>query len=286
MLDAPSYVAGYMQGKAAGGGGGGDITVESLSVTENGTTTAPAGTAFNPVVVDVPNTYSASDEGKVVSNGALVAQTVHAKVTSNGTIDTTLNNSVEVDVSGGEAYLQLLARTFQGRLDDANITELGERALDHCTGITSIYLPNCTSCGTNALYSCTNMKTLVLPALTGSFGGSANGCSKLEKCDLAGTQIYGSSFPNCTVLTVLVLRGSKKSLQNINAFNGTPFKSGGTGGTIYIPKSLYDHLGDGTSNDYKAATNWSTIDGYGTITWAKIEGSIYENAYADGTPIA
>lgn len=74
-------------------------------------------------------------------------------------------------------------------------------------------------------------------------------------------------------------------LKNINAFNSTPFESGGSGGTIYIPKTLYDHLGDGSALDYKAATNWSTIDGYGTITWAQIEGSQYETAYADGTPI-
>ena len=82
-------------------------------------------------------------------------------------------------------------------------------------------------------------------------------------------------------------------LGNINAFANTPFKSGGTGGTIYIPKSLYDHLGDGTANDYKAATNWSTVDGYGTITWKSIESTHTDpNApidltlyYADGTPI-
>ena len=47
-------------------------------------------------------------------------------------------------------------------------------------------------------------------------------------------------------------------------------------GTIYIQKVLYDRLGDGASLDYKAATNWSTVDGYGTITWAKIESSAYE----------
>lgn len=58
--------------------------------------------------------------------------------------------------------------------------------------------------------------------------------------------------------------------------NNLAFKSGGTGGTIYIPKVLYDHLGDGTANDYKAATNWSTVDARGTITWAQIEGSEYE----------
>ena len=88
--------------KAVGGGGSGpSVTVEALTVTENGTTTAPSGKAYSPVNVSVPNSYSAGDEGKVVSNGALVAQTAHATVTENGTIDTTLNNSVVVDVSGG-----------------------------------------------------------------------------------------------------------------------------------------------------------------------------------------
>lgn len=38
----------------AAGGGGGSITVEELDVTENGTYTAPAMTAYNPVNVDVP----------------------------------------------------------------------------------------------------------------------------------------------------------------------------------------------------------------------------------------
>lgn len=70
---------------------------QSLSVTENGTYTAPAGKAYSPVVVDVPNTYAQSDEGKVVSSGALVSQTTR-NVTTNGTYDTTTNNSVVVDV--------------------------------------------------------------------------------------------------------------------------------------------------------------------------------------------
>ena len=50
--------------------------------------------------VAVPNSYSASDEGKVVSNGALVAQTSDT-VTTNDTYDTTLINSLTVNVSGG-----------------------------------------------------------------------------------------------------------------------------------------------------------------------------------------
>lgn len=75
----------------------GDITVESKSFTENGTYTAPEGKAYSPVTVDVPNSYAAADEGKVVSNGELVAQS-SGSVAENGTVDTTLINSLVVDV--------------------------------------------------------------------------------------------------------------------------------------------------------------------------------------------
>jgi len=35
--------------------------------------------------------------------------------------------------------------------------------------------------------------------------------------------------------------------------------------------------------DYKSATNWSVVDGWGTITWSNIYGSPYESKYVDGT---
>lgn len=35
-------------------GGGSSITVEPLTVTQNGTTTAPAGKAYSPVTVAIP----------------------------------------------------------------------------------------------------------------------------------------------------------------------------------------------------------------------------------------
>lgn len=96
-----------------------------------------------------------------------------------------------------------------------------------------------------------------------------------------------NNFYGDNKLTTVILRGSAiVPLGNVSAFNTcNPWKSGGTGGTIYIPKALYDHLGDNSSLDYKAATNWSTLNGYGTITWAQIEGSYYETHYADGTTI-
>lgn len=126
----PFDTASYILGQRAAGGGGSSVTVEALdvtengeytaetgkayspvnvavpqttvealSVTENGTVTAPSGKAYSPVTVAVPNSYSAGDEGKVVSNGALVAQTSDT-VTQNGTVDTTLINSLLVAIPG------------------------------------------------------------------------------------------------------------------------------------------------------------------------------------------
>ena len=45
--------ASYAMGQKTGGGGGASVTVEALSVTQNGTTTAPSGKAYSPVTVDV-----------------------------------------------------------------------------------------------------------------------------------------------------------------------------------------------------------------------------------------
>lgn len=49
----------YLDAIAEGGGGGSSVTVEPLTVTENGTTTAPSGTAYSPVTVKVPAPASA-----------------------------------------------------------------------------------------------------------------------------------------------------------------------------------------------------------------------------------
>ena len=55
---------------------------------------------YGVVTVDVPNSYSAADEGKVVENGGLIAQTA-LSVIHNGVYNTTNKNSVTVNVSGG-----------------------------------------------------------------------------------------------------------------------------------------------------------------------------------------
>lgn len=66
----------------------------SVNIGANGTVNVKD---YASAVVNVPNSYAASDEGKVVDNGSLVAQTSKS-ITENGTHDTTKNNQVVVNV--------------------------------------------------------------------------------------------------------------------------------------------------------------------------------------------
>jgi len=348
-----------------GGGGGGEAegTVE-INITQNGTITRNVAryasaeittnvpnpstgtkqitsngthdvTDYASAQVAVPNSYTSSDEGKVVSNGALVSQTSR-QITQNGTVDTTLNDEVVVNVptgitpSGSQTFTengtydvtslaQAVVNVASGGGDDTFTKYLLKTLTDYENDtITSVpanscrngafqrfSVPNATSIGRDC-FSGAGVNTLFAPravleqsccysssvsvCVCGALSGQAifrNG-SSLTIIDMTGTStIAGTVFASQANLKTMIMRSSSiNTLAGTNSFQSTPFDSGGTGGTIYIPKSLYDHLGDGSALDYKSATNWSTIDGYGTITWAQIEGSIYENAYGDGTPIS
>lgn len=89
-------------------------TLGSKTITANGVydATDDGVDGYDVVTANVPNTYTASDEGKVVDNGALVSQT-SATYTSNNTYDTTLINSVTVNVSGGSTpTLETVTKTY------------------------------------------------------------------------------------------------------------------------------------------------------------------------------
>ncbi len=66
----------------------------SINISTNGTTDVKD---YASAVVNVPNSYASGDEGKVVSNGELVAQSSTTK-NANGTYDTTLNDEVVINV--------------------------------------------------------------------------------------------------------------------------------------------------------------------------------------------
>ncbi len=135
----------------------------------------------------------------------------------------------------------------------------------------------------NIIYDSGNIEVVVI---RGKIKGTSNQTlmnhKKLTVCDIEylDSRVDQYTFNQCSVLTAVVLRQEEKvpHLNNISAFNGTPFASSGTGGTLYVPSALIA--------DYQAATNWSTILGYANNSIQAIEGSIYETQYADGTPIS
>lgn len=91
---------------------GGSATLITKNIDANGTYNASSDSAdgYSSVTVAVPNTYTASDEGKVVSNGALVAQTARPDtITTNGSYITTNYNSVTVNVPTGGGSTELLS---------------------------------------------------------------------------------------------------------------------------------------------------------------------------------
>ena len=154
-------------------------------------------------------------------------------------------------------------------------------------GLQTVHLHAVTAIGSNAFSACTSLETLVCESgmLNATFAFQY--CSNLRVVDVNVPSFGSAAFTACKNLQTLILRKTDGLTTGGGALSASDyFKSGGIGGTIYIPTVLFDHLGDGSSLDYKAASGWSTIDGYGTITWAKIEGSAYETVYADGTPIS
>lgn len=75
-----------------------DSGTKQTSITTNSTSTIDViGYANHQIQVNVPNTYAAADQGKVVENGVLIGQTSR-NITTNSTVDTTKNNQVVVNV--------------------------------------------------------------------------------------------------------------------------------------------------------------------------------------------
>lgn len=85
-MDIISYAMGKKSGNVSEASG-------SVNINQNGTHNVKF---YATAVVDVPNSYDSSDNGKVVVDGALVSQSSQS-ITQAGTYDTTLINEVVVN---------------------------------------------------------------------------------------------------------------------------------------------------------------------------------------------
>lgn len=95
--------------KLSGSGGGEPPTLIGKEIAANGVYTASDDGAdgYGKVTANVPNSYAAGDEGKVVRNGALAPQTT-ADITANGVVDTTDIREVNVRVANTRQIAEAL----------------------------------------------------------------------------------------------------------------------------------------------------------------------------------
>ena len=168
----------------------------------------------------------------------------------------------------------------------SSVTSIGQYSFASCKNITKFTATGAISTfGTYTFVGASadhkmNIEEIHLPnlgtgiALNLNFGSTtaANACQKLKVVDIGKAKsIAANTFANCYALQTLIMRrtGSITTCANVSAFLNTPLRGRNSmTAEIYVPEALID--------TYKAASVWSTINGYGYVTWKKIEGSIYE----------
>ena len=187
------------------------------------------------------------------------------------------------------------------KMDIKNVTEIPGNFCKNCSALEEVELnANLTKINTTAFYGTSNLKqpifvpradittasfetsgitAIVCKGIISSQSYSFKSCPNLKAVDMVDATNTGNrTFQNSAKLSTLILRNSSvASLFSVDALSGTPFASGKSGGTLYVPSALIA--------SYQSASNWSTILGYPNNRIEAIEGSIYETQYADGTPI-
>ena len=167
----------------------------------------------------------------------------------------------------------------------STVTSIGQYSFASCKNITTFTATGSittfgtyTFAGASADHKMT-VREIHLPnldtsiALNLNFGSAtaANACQYLEVCDIGKAKsIAANTFANCYKLQTLIMRRtSVTTCANVSAFLNTPIRGrSGLTAKIYVPQSLI--------NSYKAASVWTTINGYGYVEWLPIEGSEWE----------
>ena len=166
-----------------------DAKLVDKSISDNGTYSASAEGAdgFKKVVVDVPNTYFLSDEGKVVSGGSLVTQTSSA-ITENGVVDTTLIDSVDVNVVSendskygyvsGSDFSLLFAEVVT--IPDG-YTAINGSTFDSKSTLKEVIIPSSMSTiNSNAFVGSVNLEKITINKAEGSISGAPWGAPNAQ----------------------------------------------------------------------------------------------------------
>ena len=218
-----------------GEGGGGDIDVDALNVSENGTYTASSGHAYSPVKVSVPTGVFPSGTSQITSNGiydvsnyasasvnvpipsGYIQPTGTSSITENGIYNISSFASVDVNVAGGggdgdEIIAGIIGRSISGSLYNSIASCVGSFTFYRCWYLTEVNFPKVRAVSSSAFYSCSNLTKVSLPYsstltyTTVGIGEAAfDNCRNLEEiyCPIAGG-VGNNAFRSCYKLSQFI----------------------------------------------------------------------------------
>lgn len=191
---------------------------------------------------------------------------------------------INTDTIGGYAFSNRSAITSV--YSDTAETVLSY-AFSYCNGLRIAKLStansnlNISDSSVSVFFHCIALEMVILPVWKGELNQFFTNDSALRIVDLGErVRFTANCFAGCTQLETLILRSSSLCAATVSTALNLSSIAGATSGLIpkvYVPNDLI--------STYQTASNWKTHYNNGTVDFVAIEGSEYENYYADGTPV-
>lgn len=274
--------------------GYGSATLTTKSITANGTYTASDDSydGYSSVTVAVESESPTGTKSIIITANGTTTEDVTDYASAEITVAVSASGWTADEIAyqgiSGDLVLSSATRVHNGAFygqfitsaSSSTVTRIDQAAFQYCASMTTASFTACSNISsTYAFANCTSLTSLSLPALTSWSTYMCSGDTALATVDLGLISSFqNSTFQNCSALRTLILRRTSgvcsTNWYNANVFGG--IYNNPTESTIYVPSALI--------SSYQSASNWSTAYSAG-VTFAAIEGSDYENYYADGTAI-
>lgn len=246
------YDVGYAAGQEAGGGGGAEPIIETLTITKNGTYTAPDGVdGYSPVTVNVPDLWdllqdygNRTDYTYGFAGHLWTNKTFKPKYTIRPTeAGRMFMYSLMTDISGVDIDFSGATGNIIRPFDASSITKVGTVDLSNVKGTSNTFF-GYTEGNPSKLET---IGLLIIPA-DGSMTMGSNffqNCSALANITISGQIATSINMQWCTSLTVDSMKSIILALKDFDGNGGTI--EGAWTQTITFPDECWTALeADGT----------------------------------------
>lgn len=154
----------------------------TLSATNNGIYSAPAGKGYSRVTVSVHENIQLV-ELSITGNGTYVPSSGYAY------------NQVTAQIPGFKEFVE---RTISGVIEDSTITKVGNYAFQGCTNLNGAILNECTSIGIGAFMGDDRFYSIIAPSCEYINSTAFQGCIYLSQASFPECKfVGGSAFLRC-----------------------------------------------------------------------------------------